>query len=562
MNRSSIVITILGTALLFPLLGNAMLMDWDEINFAECAREMLISSDFTQPRIAFQMFWEKPPLFIWLQALSMKIFGVNEFAARFPVALFGIFSLLFIFKVGKKIKGNYFGWFWVLAYLGSLAPIFYFKLGLIDPVFNFFIMASVWQMYLAENSIKLGESPRLNWLLAGLLIGLAVLTKGQVALLILGLVFIVRLFQRPKDIFPGWTNSLLFLTGTVLMVAIWLVPAILAHGTGFLQQFFAYQVELAKGQIPWHNQPWFYHLLVLFFLCFPASVFGLPYMFKGDIHNNDNGLFHRYMQILFWVVLLLFSLVNTKIIHYSSLCWFPLTYFGAFAAFEFHTKRSHMKRWIIFPGMLAAIILSSALTLGAWIGSKFISIEKYKKYIDDAFAIDQIQANGHWLGIEYLLGIVFFLCCLIWFLKHLGKQKPHPAWIFLISGLSSLLVYGLFLPRVLEHTQGSLVTELKKMQYKNVYVESLGVKMFSKYYYAGLKPADMAGPWLLDPNHNKSVVDKRLHYFLDSPVTWKPVYIITRSNFKRPEFEQNFRKLKKLDGYLLWEKKKPETPNN
>jgi len=68
---------IAGAALLLfvPFLGSVHLFDWDEINFAECAREMLVTGDYFSVKINFQPFWEKPPLFIWMQALSMNIFG-------------------------------------------------------------------------------------------------------------------------------------------------------------------------------------------------------------------------------------------------------------------------------------------------------------------------------------------------------------------------------------------------------------------------------------------------------------------------------------------------------
>src|SRR5262245_47043667 len=58
------------------------LYDWDEINFAESSREMLVTGNYFQVQIDFRPFWEKPPLYFWMQAASMKIFGVNEFAAR------------------------------------------------------------------------------------------------------------------------------------------------------------------------------------------------------------------------------------------------------------------------------------------------------------------------------------------------------------------------------------------------------------------------------------------------------------------------------------------------
>ncbi|MFZ9295373.1 MAG: ArnT family glycosyltransferase, partial [Bacteroidia bacterium] len=63
-------------------IGAYPLFDWDEINFAECSREMLESGNFWDVQLYYKPFWEKPPLFIWIEACSMKLFGVNAFAAR------------------------------------------------------------------------------------------------------------------------------------------------------------------------------------------------------------------------------------------------------------------------------------------------------------------------------------------------------------------------------------------------------------------------------------------------------------------------------------------------
>src|SRR5210317_1808862 len=102
MTKNQVLITnifiVLFSALLFiPFLGNVHLFDWDEINFAESAREMIITGDYLNVRVNYELFWEKPPLFIWMQVASMKLFGINEFAARFPNAIVGIITLLVLF---------------------------------------------------------------------------------------------------------------------------------------------------------------------------------------------------------------------------------------------------------------------------------------------------------------------------------------------------------------------------------------------------------------------------------------------------------------------------------
>lgn len=136
-------VAVLSALFFLPFLDNVHLFDWDEINFAECAREMLVTGEYLRPQINFAPFWEKPPLFIWFQAISMHFLGVNEYAARLPNALCGITTLLVIYHLGKRLYDKTFGWLWVLAYIGSILPHLYFKSGIIDPWFNLFIFLSL-----------------------------------------------------------------------------------------------------------------------------------------------------------------------------------------------------------------------------------------------------------------------------------------------------------------------------------------------------------------------------------------------------------------------------------
>ena len=144
MRRDYFLLSGLALLFFFPFLGSVHLFDWDEINFAECAREMVHTGEWMRPQIDFEAFWEKPPMFLWMQALSMKLFGVNEFAARFPNAVCGWATLLLVFYIGNRLHDRMFGWLWALAWLGSLLPHLYFRSGIIDPWFNFFIFTGLY----------------------------------------------------------------------------------------------------------------------------------------------------------------------------------------------------------------------------------------------------------------------------------------------------------------------------------------------------------------------------------------------------------------------------------
>jgi len=144
---TQLLLVAIGALLFIPFIGTVHLFDWDEINFAESAREMLLTHNYRMVQINFQPFYEKPPLFIWLQAVSMSYFGVNEFAARLPNAICGIITMLVVFNVGRYVFKSQLGVLWALLFACSILPQIYFKSGIIDPVFNLFIFLGLFFIY-------------------------------------------------------------------------------------------------------------------------------------------------------------------------------------------------------------------------------------------------------------------------------------------------------------------------------------------------------------------------------------------------------------------------------
>src|SRR5215207_7777372 len=221
------VIFFVAVLFFLPFLGKVHLFDWDEINFAEAAREMIVTGNYAIPQIGFEPFWEKPPLFFWLQVICMKVFGVNEFASRLPNAVCGVITLILLYRLGKKLVNEQFGWIWVLIYAGSLLPQLYFKSGIIDPWFNLFIFLAVYQ--LAAYTDPKNSRPVKRILLAGLFAGLAVMTKGPVALLIVGLCYGVFAIANRFRNFMKPLHILLFLLVASVAGGIWFI-ALLANG--------------------------------------------------------------------------------------------------------------------------------------------------------------------------------------------------------------------------------------------------------------------------------------------------------------------------------------------
>src|SRR5215471_9683994 len=88
---------------LFANLGAPALWDEDEPKNAECAREMLERGDWVVPRFNYELRTDKPVLIYWLMMGSYSLFGVNEFAARFPSALLAAGTCLLTYGIGRSL---------------------------------------------------------------------------------------------------------------------------------------------------------------------------------------------------------------------------------------------------------------------------------------------------------------------------------------------------------------------------------------------------------------------------------------------------------------------------
>ena len=78
-------------------LGERALWSPDEGRYSEVAREMVVSGDYVTPRLDGVKFFEQPPLFFWLQSLSIGVFGLSETALRLWPALFALVSCLAVY---------------------------------------------------------------------------------------------------------------------------------------------------------------------------------------------------------------------------------------------------------------------------------------------------------------------------------------------------------------------------------------------------------------------------------------------------------------------------------
>jgi 4-amino-4-deoxy-L-arabinose transferase-like glycosyltransferase len=518
MNKKIYPIIIGISAILFfiPFLGSVHLFDWDEINFAESAREMIVTGNFSRVQIDFHPFWEKPPLFFWMQALSMKLFGINEFAARFPNAVIGIITLITLYFTGKRLYDEKFGLIWALAYLGSFLPHLYFKSGIIDPFFNYFIFMSV--IFLARSIREKDESKVLKYsLYAGISIGLATLTKGPVGLLIIAISVLIYWATMKFKKISNWKNILIFSISCLIITSLWFVPEMINNGFWFIREFLKYQADLFLKPGAGHSGPIYYHFLIVFLGCFPISILALPVLFRKEPVSADEGKYVlRWMIILFWVVMILFSIVKTKIVHYSSLAYFPLSYFAASFVYELVNGTNTFKKYLTWMLLVTGTIFSIIL-----IGIPLIA--RYKDlitpYIKDNFAIACLNTPVKWNGYEFLIGAVYLLFLYVSVVL-INRKQFFRGIITLFYATAFCIFFYLraVVPKIEGYSQAPAINFYKSISGQDVYVTTIGYYSYAPYFYFRKMPGG-------------NIESSNKEWLLNGEID-KPVYFVTQSTKK------------------------------
>lgn len=560
------LIVLISSLLFFPFLGSVHLFDWDEINFAECAREMLVTGNYSQVQINFQPFWEKPPLFIWMQVLSMKIFGVTEFAARFPNALCGVLTLVIIYIIGKKIYDRKFALTWVFVYASSFLTFLYFKSGIIDPWFNLFIFLGIYFSILFTNNPASTSSSKYV-VFAGIMIGLSVLTKGPVGLLIYGLTAgLFVLFKRFKNV-GGIKHLFLFIVSFSLIGFSWFIIEILKGNGKFVQEFVAYQLRLLTTEDSAHGGFMLYHFVVLLIGCFPASIFFLQ-SHKASINDTPfQKHSKRWMIILFWVVLILFSIVKTKIIHYSSMCWFPLTFLASYSIIRIQNGEISFKKWVATIGIIVCGLLGLLFIIVPL--ADFIKPALLKaNLIKDTFAVENLKADGGWIGFEWFIGVVF-VCISVFSFLQLRKGKFKFIQPVFYTSLFTVFTFSLLvIPRIERYTQGAAIDFYKTLKDKDCYLETAGFKSYAYLFYSNKQAIMNTPPILKYANETKErelkegINDPHTSFsrycalfMLYNPVD-KPAYIVIRI-MDEEDYAKRFPDYKKLyskNGFVFLKK--------
>lgn len=258
------------SGLLFFLgLGDMGLTDRDEGRNAEAGREMFDSGDHLTPTFNGELRVAKPVFLYWLMDRSYRLFGVNEFAARFPSALFGVGLILIHYLVLAHQRDRTIALFGALMLLLNLEILGLGRMALTDSVLIFFTTASLYGFWLGLH----GEGGVRRWIWVFYVgMALATLTKGPVGFA-LPLIVAALYLTWTRRWLDYWQKGvplagmLLFL----LLAAPWYAAMFLVHGEAYASGAKANTIGRFLSPMEGHHGTIFFYLPVLLLGFFPWS---------------------------------------------------------------------------------------------------------------------------------------------------------------------------------------------------------------------------------------------------------------------------------------------------
>jgi 4-amino-4-deoxy-L-arabinose transferase-like glycosyltransferase len=195
----------------------------DEPRYADIGRAMAVSGDWITPHLWGTPWFEKPALLYWMTASGFKLGLGTEWAPRLPVALASVAFLLYFFVVLRREFGSSSAWFASAILATSAGWIVYSRVAITDIPLAAAFGAAMLIILPAAAGTR-------SFVIAGALLGLAILAKGLVPLVL----FIPALW-----FFRHRIRDLAILFGVASLVAApWFALVTLRNGPAFLDEFF------------------------------------------------------------------------------------------------------------------------------------------------------------------------------------------------------------------------------------------------------------------------------------------------------------------------------------
>lgn len=331
-------------------LGGVPLLDPDEPVYGETAKEMLATGDWLSPRIYGEFWYDKPPLFYWLEALSFSVFGTSTFTARLPSALIGMGTVLWLYKEAKALFPLKTAALGALIFASSLETVVLARSAVTDMSLT------------AALTVAMLGFLRKRYVLAYAACGIALLAKGPIGFGFPALIVAIWLMAQKKFTWKP-IMGLRWYWGIPLACVVglpWYLYMVSVHGAPFVDTFLGYH-NLTRFAEPEHagKDHWWLYFVVLAAGCFPwtGAAFGLWSRMKSWWKRPEE----LYLMVWVLFIFIFFSASSTQLFSYIFPLFPPLSLLAARYLTEDSVQKSRVFAGLhLFFGALVAAALALA----------------------------------------------------------------------------------------------------------------------------------------------------------------------------------------------------------
>lgn len=442
-------------------LGSYPLLDADETRYAVMAREMLKTNDFMTLYLNGSCFFEKPPLYFWIEVLSFKMFGISEFAARLPIVLLSVLPLGLLFGLCNKIKGFKFAFIAAATLMTTLEYAIITKIAILDSIFTSFCVSSV-LLYFYTFFVE-QENKKWFWLFAYIFMGFAVLAKGMPGVVIpFGTILVSSIiFKTHKETL----KSFLYGLPVFLLIALPWHILMLKTYPGLFYQEYIYKHHILRflgSEVINRNKPWYFYILTLIWGLIPHTL-----IFLG-VKNIKLDKFLKLNVIAGLLTLIFFSLSGAKLITYI----LPIYPFFAVIIAEIWIYYIKNDNKLLKYSML---LINSILAFGAL----FFPFAA-------AYILNGETGNMHLMQISFAVSLFYLI-------RSIAKDERFNSFVFQTVFMALLIGFTGPLAYKIDYSfgQNDLIRFAKFAKEKNYTISTY--KTGSKYsllYYSGLPQID------------------------------------------------------------------------
>lgn len=363
----------------------------DESRYAEIPREMIVSGDWIVPHLNGMRYFEKPILGYWINAISILVFGENNFAIRLPSALSVFISAFLIFLLVRKFDRD--DRKAALSAAAFLTCILVFAIGVfnvLDSMFALFITGTMVFFFFATQESEIKQR-NLLLTLCGVCCGLAFLTKGFLAfaLPVIGILPFMLWEKRAKDIFKfAWLPAIV----AVLVISPWAVLIHLREKDFWFQFFWVEHIRrfFSPNNIAQHAKPCWFFVPVLAIGLFPWIML-VPTALSGMRRKGFLNPLSRFTICWFIFFFLFFSASSGKLATYILPCFPPLMILIIDGLLK-HLEQG--RSWLFFGTTVITAVLMATASLFLVTSQTFDSMDNLRVYWDEEVWKWRILAAG------------------------------------------------------------------------------------------------------------------------------------------------------------------------